>query len=153
MTVRTTKTLMACLALLMGGTAAQAQQTVNVLCSTDAPWCELAAKEFQAATGTRVLQARKSTGEALAQLRAEAANPKTDLWWGGTGDPFLQAAEIGLLEAYRPAYMNDLHRRPFFAGGRSRPARRLSAQLPRRPARLGGAPVRDDREPDRKSVV
>ena len=109
MTVRTTKTLMACLALLMGGTAAQAQQTVNVLCSTDAPWCELAAKEFQAATGTRVLQARKSTGEALAQLRAEAANPKTDLWWGGTGDPFLQAAEIGLLEAYRPAYLNDLH--------------------------------------------
>ena len=52
---------------------------------------------------------RKATGEALAQLRAEAANPKTDLWWGGTGDPFLQAAEVGLLDAYRPAYLNDLH--------------------------------------------
>ena len=52
---------------------------------------------------------RKATGEALAQLRAEAANPKTDLWWGGTGDPFLQAAEIGLLDPYRPAYLNDLH--------------------------------------------
>jgi len=56
-----------------------------------------------------VQQGRKATGEALAQLRAEAANPKTDLWWGGTGDPFLQAAEAGLLEAYRPAYLNDLH--------------------------------------------
>jgi iron(III) transport system substrate-binding protein len=97
------------LALLATAAAAQAQQTVNALCSTDAPWCELAAKEFQATTGIRVLQARKSTGEALAQLRAEAANPKTDLWWGGTGDPFLQAAEIGLLEAYRPSYLNDLH--------------------------------------------
>lgn len=85
------------------------QQTVTALCSTDAPWCELAAKEFEAATGIKVLQARKSTGEAMAQIRAEAANPKTDLWWGGTGDPFLQAAEIGLLQAYRPAYVSDLH--------------------------------------------
>jgi iron(III) transport system substrate-binding protein len=56
-----------------------------------------------------VQQVRKATGEALAQLRAESANPKTDLWWGGTGDPFLQAAELGLLDAYRPAYLNDLH--------------------------------------------
>ena len=88
---------------------AQPQQTVNAICSTDQAWCELAAKEYQAATGVRVLQTRKATGEALAQIRAEAANPKTDLWWGGTGDPFLQAAEIGLLEAYRPSYINDLH--------------------------------------------
>ena len=69
----------------------------------------MAATEFQKATGLRVLQTRKPTGEALAQLRAEAANPKTDLWWGGTGDPFLQAAEAGLLQAYRPSYINDLH--------------------------------------------
>ena len=86
----------------------QAQQ-LTALCSTDQAWCELAAKEFQAQTGIKVLQVRKATGEALAQLRAEAANPKTDLWWGGTGDPFLQAAEIGLLDPYRPAYLNDLY--------------------------------------------
>jgi iron(III) transport system substrate-binding protein len=95
---------------LCAGVAGGAQgQTVNAICSTDQGWCELAAKEFQAATGVRVLQVRKATGEALAQLRAEAANPKTDLWWGGTGDPFLQAAEVGLLEAYRPDYLNNLH--------------------------------------------
>lgn len=82
---------------------------VNAICSTDQSWCELAAQEFTRATGVRVLQTRKPTGEALAQLRAEAANPKTDVWWGGTGDPFLQAAEVGLLEPYRPAYINDLH--------------------------------------------
>ncbi len=91
------------------GLATAQGQHVTVLCSTDQSWCELAAKEFQAATGIRVLQVRKATGEALAQLRAEAANPKTDLWWGGTGDPYLQAAEAGLLEPYRPAYLNDLH--------------------------------------------
>ena len=82
---------------------------VNAICSTDQSWCELAAQEFTRATGVRVLQTRKPTGEALAQLRAEAANPKTDVGWGGTGDPFLQAAEVGLLEPYRPAYINDLH--------------------------------------------
>ncbi|HET7837578.1 MAG TPA: ABC transporter substrate-binding protein [Variovorax sp.] len=89
--------------------AAQAQGTVNALCSTDAGWCEAAAAEFSRATGIRVLQAHKGTGEIGAQLRAEAANPKTDIWWGGTGDPFLQAAEEGLLEPYRPAYINDLY--------------------------------------------
>ena len=91
-----------------GSALAQGQQ-LTALCSTDQGWCELAAKEFQAETGIKVLQAHKATGEALAQIRAEAANPKTDLWWGGTGDPYLQAAEVGLLDAYRPAYLDQLH--------------------------------------------
>jgi iron(III) transport system substrate-binding protein len=90
-------------------TPAHAQQSVSAICSTDRSWCDQAAKEFTAATGIRVAQVHKPTGEALAQLRAEASNPRTDIWWGGTGDPFLQGAEIGLLEPYRPAYINDLH--------------------------------------------
>jgi len=89
--------------------AAAQQGTVNALCSTDASWCEAAAAEFSRTTGIKVNQAHKGTGEIGAQLRAEAANPKTDIWWGGTGDPFLQAAEQGLLDSYRPAYINDLH--------------------------------------------
>src|SRR5262245_11609022 len=91
------------------GPQASAQGTVNALCSTDAGWCEAAAAAFTRETGIRVLQAHKGTGEIAAQIRAEAANPKTDIWWGGTGDPFLQAAEQGLLDAYRPAYINDLY--------------------------------------------
>ena len=84
--------MLAALALCIGlaaGAAAQGQQAHRDLL-TDQSWCELAAKEFQAQTGIRVQQVRKATGEALAQIRAEAANPKTDLWWGGTGDPFLR---------------------------------------------------------------
>jgi iron(III) transport system substrate-binding protein len=97
------------LAALATSAAAPAwAQTVNALCSTDQPWCEAAAREFSKATGIKVQQTRKATGEALAQLMAEANNPKTDLWWGGTGDPYLQAASAGLLEAYRPAYVNEL---------------------------------------------
>lgn len=99
--------LMAAWALFPLNSAAQG--VVNALCSTDAPWCEAAAAEFTRQTGIKVNQAHKGTGEIGAQLRAEAQNPKTDIWWGGTGDPFLQAAEAGLLEAYRPDYINDLH--------------------------------------------
>ena len=106
----TAQLLLACaVALGLSGPARAQSGTVNALCSTDASWCEMAALEFTRATGIRVLQAHKGTGEIGAQLRAEAANPKTDIWWGGTGDPFLQAAEQGLLEAYRPDYLNDLH--------------------------------------------
>jgi iron(III) transport system substrate-binding protein len=102
--------LVAVLIALGIAAAAQAQTgVVNALCSTDASWCEAAAAEFTRSTGIRVSQAHKGTGEIAAQLRAEAANPKTDIWWGGTGDPFLQAAEQGLLDAYRPEYINDLH--------------------------------------------
>ena len=97
------------LGLACSVSSAFAQQTVNAICSTDRPWCDLAASDFQKATGIRVVQTHRPTGEALAQLRAEASNPKTDIWWGGTGDPFLQAAEVGLLEPYRPVYLNDLH--------------------------------------------
>ena len=98
------------LAVLVNVSPAHAQTgVVNALCSTDASWCEAAAAEFTRSTGIKVLQAHKGTGEIAAQLRAEAANPKTDIWWGGTGDPFLQAAEQGLLDAYRPDYINDLH--------------------------------------------
>lgn len=101
-----------CLALplIWAAVSGHAQtQTVTAMCSTDQGWCELAAAEFQKATGIRVLQTRKPTGEALAQLRAESAKPRTDIWWGGTGDPFLQAAEMGLLAPYRPNYLQDLH--------------------------------------------
>jgi iron(III) transport system substrate-binding protein len=45
---------------------------------------------FERATGIKVSMTRKSR-ENYAQVKAEAANPKGDIWWGGTGDPHLQA--------------------------------------------------------------
>lgn len=101
---------LAALALTAAAFAAQAQaQQVNALCSADQGWCEQAAVEYQAQTGVKALQVRKATGVALAQLRAESANAKTDLWWVGTGDPFFQAADPGMLDACRPASIHDLH--------------------------------------------
>ena len=58
----------------LSATGAQAQGVVNALCSTDAPWCEAAAKEFTRKTGIKVNQAHKGTGEIAAQLRAEGKN-------------------------------------------------------------------------------
>ena len=51
---------------------------------------------------------RKSSGEVYAQIKAEAANPKGDIWWGGTGDPHLQAAEEGLTQAYKSPMLPQL---------------------------------------------
>ncbi len=53
--------------------------------------------------------ALKGSGEALAQLIAEKDNPKTDVWFGGTGDPHLQAAEQGLTLEYKSPTLPQLH--------------------------------------------
>jgi iron(III) transport system substrate-binding protein len=86
-----------------------AQAQLNVICSMQADWCNSAKAEFEKTTGVRVNMSLKSSGETYAQIKAEAANPKTDVWYGGTGDPHLQAAEEGLTAEYRSPKMNDLH--------------------------------------------
>ncbi len=100
----------AALVLLVGSAASQAQQGVlNIICSAGTAFCESLARSYQRTTPAKVNMIAKSTGEALAQLIAERANPKTDLWYGGTGDPHLQAAEQGLLQDYRSAQIDQLH--------------------------------------------
>ena len=78
-------------------------------CSTDIPWCELMKKEFEKRTGIRVAMTRASSGETLTKIRAEKSNPKGDVWWGGTGDPHLQAAEEGLSQPYTSPKLKELH--------------------------------------------
>jgi iron(III) transport system substrate-binding protein len=90
-----------------GVSAAQSQ--VNIICSMQADWCNSAKIEFEKTTGTKVNMSLKSSGETYAQIKAESANPKTDVWYGGTGDPHLQAAEEGLSVEYRSPKMGELH--------------------------------------------
>jgi iron(III) transport system substrate-binding protein len=85
-------------ALLMTGAANAA--SVTLYCSADEAWCQLMARGFEEETGIKVDMTRKSSGETFAQVKAESSNPKGDIWWGGTGDPHLQAAEEGLTEEY-----------------------------------------------------
>ena len=100
-----------CLGALALGfvTPAAAQGVLNVYCSVQVEWCTLIGNEFQKATGTKVSITQKGSGETIAQLKAEAQNPKGDVWFGGTGDPHLQAAEENLTEAYKTPHLGELH--------------------------------------------
>lgn len=82
---------------------------INVICSVQAEWCNMIQTVFARSTGIKVNMSLKGSGEALAQLIAERANPKTDVWFGGTGDPHLQAAEQGLTLEYKSASLPQLH--------------------------------------------
>jgi len=93
-------------ALFAGAVLAEGQ--VNVICSVQADWCNLIQTVFAKSTGIKVNMSLKGSGEALAQLTAEKANPKTDVWFGGTGDPHLQAAENDLTAEYKSASLAQL---------------------------------------------
>jgi iron(III) transport system substrate-binding protein len=88
--------------------AAQAQ-TVNVICSVQAEWCNMIGTVYAKTTGTKINISMKGSGEALAQLIAEKDNPKTDIWFGGTGDPHLQAAEQNLTLEYKSPAITQLY--------------------------------------------
>ena len=84
-------------------------QQINVICSVQADWCNMIATVYQRTTGVKVNMTQKGSGEALAQLIAERENPKTDIWFGGTGDPHLQAAEQGLTLEYKSPNLAQLY--------------------------------------------
>ncbi|MGH2403814.1 MAG: ABC transporter substrate-binding protein [bacterium] len=88
--------------------AGPASGRVTVLCSPNVEWCDLLKASFPKPTGIQLDFVRLSSGEALARLRAEKANPIFDVWFGGTGDPHFVANEEGLTEFYRPRAWNDL---------------------------------------------
>lgn len=76
---------------------------------------DVIAREFEKATGIKVELLTMSSGEVLARLRAEKANPQTDMWFGGGSDAFIQAKEEDLIAPYvspnaenvNPAFRDD----------------------------------------------
>src|SRR6185436_10468589 len=101
--------ILAVLALALAPLAASAQGAITVYCSIIDEQCRAGVAAFERATGTRVTMVRKGTGETYAQIRAEAASPRGDVWWGGPGDPHMQAAEEGLLDEYKSPRLAELH--------------------------------------------
>ncbi|MBD9491977.1 ABC transporter substrate-binding protein [Ensifer sp. ENS11] len=93
------KTLFMSSALIAATATTAAAQQLSVVCSSEQDHCDLVANEFRAASGADISLIRKSTGETLAQIRAESGNPKIDVWFAGTGDPHMIAAEENLTEA------------------------------------------------------
>ncbi|MBP6645767.1 MAG: ABC transporter substrate-binding protein [Burkholderiaceae bacterium] len=105
------KSVVGALVGILGGLVSQgaAAQQVNIICSVQAEWCNMIATVYAKTTGTKVNMSLKGSGESLAQLIAEKDNPKTDVWFGGTGDPHLQAAEQGLSLEYKSPSLAQLH--------------------------------------------
>lgn len=104
-----TKSLAISLLALSATTIHASADKLTYYCSAQEDWCQLMANGFQDATGIEVKMTRKSSGETFAQVKAESANPKGDIWWGGTGDPHLQAAEEGLTEPYVSSMRGELN--------------------------------------------
>ncbi|MBM3645307.1 MAG: ABC transporter substrate-binding protein [Alphaproteobacteria bacterium] len=94
---------------VLAAAPAAAQGKLNIYCTANQEWCQVMQTEFAKRTGVDVAFTRKGTGETYAQIRAEKDNPKGDIWWGGTGDPHLQAAEEKLTARYESAAIKDLH--------------------------------------------
>ena len=100
--------ILSVLALAASALPAAAQGELVLYCSVQEEWCRPMVAAFEKATGIKVLMTRKSSGEFYAQIKAEAANPKGDVWWGGTGDPHLQAAEEALTDPYVSPRLEEL---------------------------------------------
>ena len=107
--MRTLITSTAALALCVTLAQVARADSLTLYCAADEAWCQLMAKDFEAETGITVDMTRKSSGEIYAQVKAEADNPKGDVWWAGTGDPHLQAAQEELTEEYESPLMPELH--------------------------------------------
>jgi iron(III) transport system substrate-binding protein len=88
--------------------SARAQESLVLYCSVQEEWCRAMTNAFERDTGIKVSMTRKSSGETYAQIKAEAQNPRGDIWWGGTGDPHMQAAEEGLTVEYKSAKLGEL---------------------------------------------
>ena len=87
---------------------AQAAGSVVVYCGVNEAWCRAASVAFEQKTGIHVDMTRQSAGEIFARLRAERTNPRGDVWFGGTGDPHLQAASDGLTDPYQSPALPQL---------------------------------------------
>ena len=88
---------------------ARAQGSLVMYCGVQEEWCRAMSNAFEKETGIKVAMTRKSAGEVYAQVKAESANPRGDIWWGGTGDPHLQAADEGLTLEYESPNNKDLN--------------------------------------------
>ncbi|MDU7945714.1 MAG: hypothetical protein E7J27_06165, partial [Haemophilus parainfluenzae] len=110
MSIKTTLKLTALSALtaLAYTSHAQAEGKLTVYCSVQNVLCEKVTQAFSKKYNVDAQFVRNSTGVVLGKIKAEKENPQADFWFGGTIEPHLQAAELGLLESYRSPLQKDI---------------------------------------------
>ncbi len=63
------------------------------------------ARRFEAANpGVRVQWLDMGSQDVLDRIRSERSNPQADIWWGAPSSFFMNAADEGLLQPYRPSW-------------------------------------------------
>jgi iron(III) transport system substrate-binding protein len=85
-------------------TQATAAEEVNVYSSNMQALNELAASEFQKATGIKANMVYSGSGVALKRMRAEKDNPQGDIFWGISKVVLISNAD--LLEPYKSKYFD-----------------------------------------------
>ncbi|TDQ59896.1 iron(III) transport system substrate-binding protein [Mesocricetibacter intestinalis] len=93
---------------LMLSTAANAKGRLVVYCSATNQMCEAVTQAFGKKFDVKTAFIRNGSGSTFAKVEAEKNNPQADVWYGGTFDPQAQAAELGLLEAYRSPNIDQI---------------------------------------------
>jgi iron(III) transport system substrate-binding protein len=91
------------LALMLGAIAvmpAMSAEKVVVYTTLDEPLAREVFAFFEKKTGIKVEWVRLATGECVARLEAEAANPQASIWYGGVGLGHIEAANKGLTIPY-----------------------------------------------------
>ena len=105
---RITAALVAVASLGAAAPVAAQNSELVLYCSVQEEWCRAMSEAFQRETGINVLMTRASSGETYAKIVAEKDQPRGDVWWGGTGDPHLQAAQEGLTVEYQSPMLDQL---------------------------------------------
>ena len=77
--------------------AAKAEGTLTVYGSCEEDYLNAACNHFEELYGIKVERQRKSTGEIPGIITEELGNPSADVWFGGTNNPYDEAAAKGLL--------------------------------------------------------
>jgi len=96
------KTLIAgIVVLLVGALALGEKRVLHMYCAFDVEEAELYISAFEAShPDIDVQYVRLSSGQVLARIRAEAANPQASIWYAGSATSHIAAAAEGLLEPY-----------------------------------------------------
>lgn len=81
------------------GPAAEAP-VVNVYSIWPEPYIAPIFEQFTKETGIQVKWIRQSSGQILAKVIAEKANPQADVMFGGPAETFVAAAQAGVLEPF-----------------------------------------------------
>ena len=88
--------------------AAQEEGELVVYGSCEEAYLQAACEHFEELYGIKVQYQRLSTGEVQAKIEEEKGNPSADVWFGGTTDPYNEAARDGLLEPYEAENAKNL---------------------------------------------